>query len=43
MRKYKKKYKYIQKKSKNNRSKKRMLECRRKVKIGLGGSKMQKG
>jgi len=27
---------------KNNRSNKRMLECRRKVKIGLGGSKIQK-
>jgi len=34
MTKYKKKKKYIQKKSKNNRSKKRMLECRRKVRIG---------
>ena len=27
---------------KNNRRNKRMLECWRKVKIGLGGSKMQK-
>jgi hypothetical protein len=39
MRKYKKKY---SKEIKNNRSKKKMLECRRKVKICLGGSKMQK-
>jgi hypothetical protein len=39
MRKYKKKY---SEEIKNNRSKKRMLECRRKVKICLGGSKMQK-
>jgi len=27
---------------KNNRSEKRILECRKKVKIGWGGSKMQK-
>jgi hypothetical protein len=39
IRKYKKKY---SEEIKNNRSKKRMLECRKKVKICLGGSKMQK-
>ena len=37
----KKEKKYIQKKSKNNRSKKRMLECRRKVRIGWGGLEIQ--
>jgi hypothetical protein len=39
IRKYKKIY---SEEIKNNRSKKRMLECRKKVKISLGGSKMQK-
>jgi hypothetical protein len=44
MRKYKK---YIYQKTifgrkpKNNRSEKRMLECRKNTKIGRGGSKMQ--
>jgi hypothetical protein len=33
---------YIKRNPKNNRSEKRMLKCRRKVKIGLGGAKMQK-
>jgi hypothetical protein len=42
MRKYKKKKVYIKRNPKNNRSEKRMLKCRRKVKIGLGGAKMQK-
>jgi hypothetical protein len=37
----KKEKKYIQKKSKNNRNKKRMLECRRKVRIGWGGLEIQ--
>ena len=40
MRKYKKTI--LGRNPKNNRSKKRMLECQIKVKIGLGGSKMQK-
>jgi hypothetical protein len=31
---------YIKRNPKNNRSEKRMLECRRKVKIGLWGAKM---
>jgi hypothetical protein len=33
---------YMKRNPKNNRSEKRMLKCRRKVKIGLGGAKMQK-